>query len=64
MKQKINLSKAVPSVTKRSESGKIQHKIKIAAAYLNLLASQRLLISQRKKIWNAPWSFQNVLQSE
>lgn len=37
-----------------------QHKIKIASAYLNLLASQRLLISQEKNLERAEVFFQNV----
>ena len=37
-----------------------QHKIKIASAYLNLLASQRLLLSQRKNLERAEVFYQNV----
>ena len=37
-----------------------QHKVKIASAYLNLLASQRLLISQRKNLERAEVFYQNV----
>lgn len=54
MKQKINLSKAdAERYEKDLDQEKFQHKIKISAAYLNLLASQRLLISQRKNLERA-----------
>jgi len=54
MKQKINLSKADSQrYEKDLNQEKFQHKIKIAAAYLNLLASQRLLISQKKNLERA-----------
>jgi len=54
MKQRINLSKAdVQRFEKDLEQEKFQHKVKIAAAYLNLLASQRLLISQQKNLARA-----------
>jgi len=60
MKQKINLSKADSQrYEKDLNQEKFQHKIKIAAAYLNLLASQRLLISQRKNLERA-LVFQNI----
>ena len=60
MKQKINLSKADSQrYEKDLNQEKFQHKIKIAAAYLNLLASQRLLISQRKNLERA-MIFQNI----
>ena len=60
MKQKINLSKADSQrYEKDLNQEKFQHKIKIAAAYLNLLASQRLLISQRKNLERA-MVFQNI----
>ncbi|MFV7234748.1 TolC family protein [Flavobacterium sp. ZB4R12] len=60
MKQKINLSKAdAQRFEKDLNQEKFQHKIKIAAAYLNLLASQRLLISQRKNLERAA-IFQNI----
>ncbi|TRW98561.1 TolC family protein [Flavobacterium gawalongense] len=60
MKQKINLSKADSQrYEKDLDQEKFQHKIKIAAAYLNLLASQRLLISQRKNLERA-MVFQNI----
>ena len=60
MKQKINLSKAdCQRYEKDLNQEKFQHKIKIAAAYLNLLASQRLLISQRKNLERA-LVFQNI----
>ena len=54
MKQKINLSKADSQrYEKDLDQEKFQHKIKIAAAYFNLLASQRLLISQKKNLERA-----------
>ncbi|CAM3950037.1 TolC family protein [Flavobacterium sinopsychrotolerans] len=60
MKQKINLSKADSQrYEKDLNQEKFQHKIKIASAYLNLLASQRLLISQRKNLERA-MVFQNI----
>lgn len=60
MKQKINLSKVDSQrYEKDLNQEKFQHKIKIAAAYLNLLASQRLLISQRKNLGRA-LVFQNI----
>ncbi|MDQ1166299.1 TolC family protein [Flavobacterium sp. SORGH_AS_0622] len=51
MKEKINLSKIdVQAKEKDLEQEKFQQEIKISAAYLNLLASQRLLISQQKNL--------------
>ena len=51
IKQRISLSKADAERFKKDfEQEKFQHKIKIAAAYLNLLASQRLVISQQKNL--------------
>jgi len=51
MKEKINLSKIdVQTKEKDLEQEKFQQEIKISAAYLNLLASQRLLISQQKNL--------------
>lgn len=50
-RQRINLAKAdAERFDKDLEQEKFQQKIKIAAAYLNLLASQRLLISQEKNL--------------
>ncbi|WP_308131541.1 TolC family protein [uncultured Flavobacterium sp.] len=50
-KQRINLAKADAERSEKDlEQEKFQHKIKISAAYLNLLASQRLLISQEKNL--------------
>lgn len=60
MKQKINLSTADSQRYENDLNQEIfQHKIKIAAAYLNLLASQRLLFSQRKNLERAT-IFQNI----
>ena len=51
IKQRINLSKADAERFKKDlEQEKFQQKIKIASAYLNLLASQRLVISQQKNL--------------
>jgi len=51
IKQRINLSKADAERFKKDfEQEKFQQKIRIAAAYLNLLASQRLVISQQKNL--------------
>lgn len=52
--EKINLSKIdVQAKEKDLEQEKFQEEIKISAAYLNLLASQRLLISQQKNLSRA-----------
>ncbi|MBO9586310.1 MAG: TolC family protein [Flavobacterium sp.] len=52
--EKINLSKIdVQAKEKDLEQEKFQQEIKISAAYLNLLASQRLLISQEKNLSRA-----------
>jgi outer membrane protein TolC len=60
MKQKINLAKVDSQrYEKDLNQEKFRHKIKIAAAYLNLLASQRLVISQRKNLERAI-VFQNI----
>ncbi|MFV5692036.1 TolC family protein [Flavobacterium sp. LT1R49] len=49
--EKINLAKIdVQSRENDLQQEKFQQQIKISAAYLNLLASQRLLISQRKNL--------------
>ncbi len=49
--EKINLSKIdVLAKEKDLQQEKFQQEIKISAAYLNLLASQRLLISQQKNL--------------
>ncbi|GEP50158.1 hypothetical protein FNO01nite_08300 [Flavobacterium noncentrifugens] len=51
MKQRINLSKVdAERFQKDLEQETFQHKVRISAAYLNLLASQRLLISQQKNL--------------
>ena len=52
--EKINLSKIdVQAKEKDLEQEKFQQEIKISVAYLNLLASQRLLISQQKNLSRA-----------
>ncbi|MDX6191803.1 TolC family protein [Flavobacterium sp. Fl-318] len=52
--EKINLSKIdVQAKEKDLNQEKFQQEIKISAAYLNLLASQRLLISQQKNLVRA-----------
>ncbi|MFD2941572.1 TolC family protein [Flavobacterium notoginsengisoli] len=49
--EKINLSKIdIQAKEKDLQQEKFQQEIKISAAYLNLLASQRLLISQQKNL--------------
>ncbi|WP_343694583.1 TolC family protein [Flavobacterium sp.] len=49
--ERINLSKIdVQAKEKDLQQEKFQQEIKISAAYLNLLASQRLLISQQKNL--------------
>lgn len=54
IKERINVSKAdVARFEKDLEQEKFQQKIKISAAYLNLLASQRLVISQEKNLSRA-----------
>jgi len=54
IKERINVSKAdAVRFEKDLEQEKFQQKIKIAAAYLNLLASQRLAISQQKNLERA-----------
>lgn len=53
-KEKINLAKVdVQAKEKDLQQEMFQQKIKISAAYLNLLASQRLLISQQKNLSRA-----------
>jgi outer membrane protein, adhesin transport system len=53
-REKINLAKIdVQSKEKDLAQEKFQQQIKIASAYLNLLASQRLLISQQKNLSRA-----------
>lgn len=54
IKERINVSKAdAARFEKDLEQEKFQQKIKISAAYLNLLASQRLVISQEKNLSRA-----------
>lgn len=51
MKQRVSIAKAdAERYQKDYEQELFQHKVKIAGAYLNLLASQRLLISQQKNL--------------
>ncbi|TRW23941.1 TolC family protein [Flavobacterium zepuense] len=51
MKQRITLAKAdAERQQKDFEQEQFQHKIRISAAYLNLLASQRLVRSQQKNL--------------
>ncbi|TDW48048.1 outer membrane protein TolC [Flavobacterium sp. 270] len=53
-KEKINLAKIDVQTKERDlNQEKFQQEIKISAAYLNLLASQRLLISQQKNLYRA-----------
>lgn len=59
--QRISLAQAdADRVQKDYEQELFQHQVKIAAAYLNLLASQRLLISQQKNLGRAEEVFRNV----
>lgn len=61
IKQQINVARADAQKFQTDyEQELFQHKIKIAAAYLNLLASQRLLVSQQKNLERAEVFFQNV----
>ena len=54
MKQRITIAKAdAEKQQKDFEQEQFQHKVKIAGAYLNLLASQRLQISQQKNLSRA-----------
>ncbi|SFC67359.1 Outer membrane protein TolC [Flexibacter flexilis DSM 6793] len=63
IKQRINLSKADASrYEKDLEQEKFQHKIRIAAAYLNLLASQRMIISQQKNLDRAEIFYKTTAQ--
>jgi len=51
MKQRITVAKADAERQKKDfEQEQFQQKVRIAAAYLNLLASQRLVISQQKNL--------------
>ncbi|WP_306352796.1 TolC family protein [Flavobacterium sp. '19STA2R22 D10 B1'] len=60
IQEKINLSKVAAEQNKSDlEQEKFQHKIKVSAAYLNLLATQRLLLSQRKNLDRAE-VFKNI----
>ncbi|KGO79137.1 transporter [Flavobacterium beibuense F44-8] len=53
-KQRIKIAKAdATRYQKDYEQEKFNHKVKIAAAYLNLLASHRLMISQQKNLERA-----------
>lgn len=60
-KQNINAAKSNAVVYQKDyEQELFQHQIKIAAAYLNLLASQRLLISQQKNLERSEVFHKNV----
>ncbi len=51
MRQRINVAKAdAERYGKDAEQEQFRHKVRISGAYLNLLASQRLLISQQKNL--------------
>jgi outer membrane protein TolC len=64
IKEKINLSKVNARRFEIDlEQEKFKHKIKVAAAYLNLLASQRLLLSEQKNLERAA-IFQNIAISK
>lgn len=59
--QRISVAQAeAERFQKDYEQELFQHQVKIAAAYLNLLASQRLLISQQKNLGRAEEVFRNV----
>jgi outer membrane protein TolC len=61
IKQRVNVAKAdAERYQKDYEQEVFQHKIRISAAYLNLLASQRLLGSQQKNLERAGVFYQNV----
>jgi len=54
IRERINLSKTeVQRQENDLEQEKFQHQIRVSAAYLNLLASQRLLITQQKNLKRA-----------
>ncbi|MNK06670.1 Outer membrane efflux protein [compost metagenome] len=54
IRERVNLSKAESERSARDlDQETFQQKIKIAAAYLNLLASQRLIVSQQKNLERA-----------
>lgn len=59
--QRISVAQAESErVQKDYEQELFQHQVKIAAAYLNLLASQRLLLSQQKNLGRAEEVYRNV----
>jgi outer membrane protein TolC len=54
IRQRINVAKAdAERYSKDFEQEQFRHKVRISAAYLNLLASQRLVISQQKNLSRA-----------
>lgn len=60
-KQNINIAKAQAAIFRKDyEQELFQHEIKIAATYLNLLVSQRVLISQQKNLERAQTFQRNV----
>ncbi|MFV8343637.1 TolC family protein [Flavobacterium sp. XS2P39] len=61
MKQRINVAKAdAERYQKDYDQELFQHKVRISSAYLNLLASQRILISQSKNLERAKVFHHNV----
>lgn len=59
--QQVRLAKSDADVYKKDYEQEIfQHKVKIAAAYLNLLASQRLLTSQERNLQRTEAFYNNV----
>ncbi len=60
-KQKVDVARADANRYQKDYEQEIfQHKIRVSAAYLNLLASQRLLLSQRKNLDRAEVFQKNV----
>ena len=54
LKQRVNVAKADAQRFQQDfEQEKFRHRVRIAGAYLNLLASQRLLLSQQKNLMRA-----------
>lgn len=63
MKQRVNVAKAdAERYQKDYDQELFQHKVRISSAYLNLLASQRLLISQSKNLERAKVFHHNVTE--
>lgn len=62
-RQKVTVAKAdVDRLQKDYEQELFQHKVKVSAAYFNLLASQRLLSSQQKNLERAQVFHRNVAE--